>query len=580
MGILAVLVAGVAAGIFALQAGDGGLDRVEKPGEAGLLGHQRVPMRAGYIVGYVRDVNGRPVPGARVRLSGARRSVRASRSGHFALRAPSGRRVVVAQHRHYTRQSVATVLRRGRGARVDFSLAITAPARVAAANSADRLIVWTSCDELMQLRADQVRSWMRRGADGFVCQIGHLRGMGGTYDLKSGEWQRRLRASPAVRAAREGELLLYLAFYAVNYYNGRTPFEDWFDDRAWSREALPAVRDLAAAAGSMGFTGLAIDQELYPQQGEGTTATWSWRYPGNRRSEAAVRSKVKERGRQLMERMVDAYPGLELVAYDTQLPGNWQEKVQAEVNKLPDVFAPDVRIDLWDGLSSVQGYSAIRRMDAFFYKTPQLPGSSWDAALEFNANRVYSYLSRRFSNWSYASSRLHLSPFSWVDEGPSAWEKARDPQHVAEQLKAFKRWGAGGAFANYAHEQFGEFDYRPYAGALQQASKPAQVDQHPPKLAITSPPGARRVLAGETISLKGVASDDLAIRAVRWYDDRGRQGVARLVWKFAGDHDSGWNGEMRWSIDNLKIAPDATRITISAEDIKGLARQLSLAVVP
>ncbi|MGZ5391168.1 MAG: hypothetical protein ACXWD3_04810, partial [Mycobacterium sp.] len=82
----------------------------------------------------------------------------------------------------------------------------------------------------------------------------------------------------------------------------------------------------------MGFAGLAIDQELYPQEGGGQTASWSVRYPGNGHSEAAVRAKVNERGRQLMESMVGAYPGLELVAYDTPLPESWSAKVQADVN--------------------------------------------------------------------------------------------------------------------------------------------------------------------------------------------------------------------------------------------------------
>lgn len=576
----ALLAAVAAAVVIAMQGADPGPDRIEKPADAGALGRQQLPMPAGRIVGYVRDVNGRPVAGARVRLSDSQRSVRASRSGSFELSARPGRQIVVAEHHAYTRQSVATMLRRGNGARVDFSLAITATRRVAAANSADRLIVWIGCDQLVELRERELRSWLRRGADGFVCQLGHLQGLGGRHDLTDGQFGRRLRESPAARRAMDGELLLYLAFYAVNYYNARTPFEDWFDDRAWSREVLPAVRDVAAAARSLGFTGVAIDQELYPQKGGAETASWSWRYRGNRQGEAATRSKVKQRGRQLMQAMVGGYPGLELVAYDTQLPQNWQEKVQAEVNDLPDVFAGDVRIDLWDGLSSVEGYSAIRWMDAFFYKTPQLPGSSWDAALEYNANRIYSYLSRRFSNWSYASSRLHLSPFSWVDEGPSEWERARDPSDVADQLEAFKRWGAGGAFANYAYQQNGAFDYGPYAVALRRASRPALVDERPPELAITSPAGPRRVLAGETITLAGVARDDLAIRAVRWYDDRGRQGVARLTWRFSGDHDSGWDGEMRWSIDDLRIPEDAARITISAEDLKGLARQLRLVVVP
>jgi hypothetical protein len=35
---------------------------------------------------------------------------------------------------------------------------------------------------------------------------------------------------------------------------------------------------------------------------------------------------------------------------------------------------------------------------------------------------------------------------------------------------------------------------------------------------------------------------------------------------------------MSWSLDNLTIPPDAQRLTISAEDIHGLASQLQLIV--
>jgi hypothetical protein len=566
-------------------------DQSEEPSVSAVGADSRLPAPPGHIVGYVRDVNGGPVADARVRLAGRRGGVRASRSGRFELRVGPGRRTVVADHPAYTRQSVTTTLRHGRGERVDFSLAVTAPDRVSAANSADRLIMWTSCDDLAGLDEGELRRWIRRGVDGFVCQTRHLRGLGSSHSftgkrLPAGEayaLQRRLRRSPAVRRAREGKLVLYLGFWMSSFFNKRTPLADWFDERAWSRVVLPRVHDLAAAARSMGFAGIAVDQELYPQEGNVQTASWSWRYRKNRHSEAEVRAKVKQRGRELMQTMVRAYPGLELLAYDTQHPQNWQEKVQAEVNGLPDAFGPDVRIDLWDGLSSVEGYSAIRWMDAFFYKSPQLPGSSWDTALEYNANRIYSYLSRRLSNWSYASSRLHVSPFSWIDEGPgeTEFDDARSPQDVAEQLEAFKRWGTGGAFANYAYEDLGDFDYRPYVDALRRASRPALVDDSPPKLALTSPaPTPRRVAAGQTISLKGTASDNLGIRAVRWYDERGRQGVARLTWNFSGDATSGWDGEMSWSIDNLRVPRDTRRITISAEDIKGLAEELSLEVTP
>jgi hypothetical protein len=466
---------------------------------------------------------------------------------------------------------------------------VTTPDRVSVPNSAHTILMWIGCDELAELSDEDLRRWIRRGAGGFACQVRQLRGMGGDQkfsgkqgaSLRGQEYrlQRRLRRSPAVRRASAGKLLLYLGFYVTNYYNPNTPLKDWFDDPGWSRSVLPAVRDVAAAARSMGFAGVAVDQELYAQQEGVETASWSWNYPGNRHTEAEVRAKARERGRQLMGTMVSAFPQLEVVAYDTAVPETWEAKVSTDVHQAQNPFAESVAVDFWDGLSSVEGYSAIRWRDAVFYKTVHLFGASWDTALEYNANRIYSYLSRQFSNWAYASSRLHVSPFSWIDEGPSEFTKARDPGYVAEQLEAFRRWGAGGVFANYAYQDLRAFDYRPYEDALRGASAPEQVDRQPPKLAINSlPREANRVTAGEVVNFRGVASDDYAVRAVRWYDDRGREGVAQLTWNFSGDQQSGWKGEMSWSIDDLRIPRDASRITITAEDIKGLATQRQLTV--
>jgi hypothetical protein len=108
---------------------------------------------------------------------------------------------------------------------------------------------------------------------------------------------------------------------------------------------------------------------------------------------------------------------------------------------------------------------------------------------------------------------------------------------------------------------------------------PAQVDRRPPTLTITSPPGkSRGVRPGQTISLSGVAKDDFASRAVRWYDARGRQGAARMIWTYSGDQQSGWKGVTHWSIARLRVPTDDRWIAISAEDIHGLARDVRLVV--
>ena len=212
-------------------------------------------------------------------------------------------------------------------------------------------------------------------------------------------------------------------------------------------------------------------------------------------------------------------------------------------------------------MTSVDGYGAIRFFDSVFYKAPHR--GSWENALTYNANQLLATFSRRFSNWDYASGRVHVSPFSWIDDGPkpSSFDDARSPEHVAEQLLAFRKWGMGGEFANYAYAPLADFDYSPYVPAMQAGSKPGNVDGVAPTLELTD-------TAGPTI--EGTAHDNLAIRAVRWRDNRGQSGVARMNWEvLEGDYDSGYQWQTRWSFPAADISPAATRVELTAEDIKG-----------
>ncbi len=132
---------------------------------------------------------------------------------------------------------------------------------------------------------------------------------------------------------------------------------------------------------------------------------------------------------------------------------------------------------------------------------------------------------------------------------------------MTEQLLAFRKWGMGGEFANYAYAPLADFDYEPYVAALKAGSKPGRVDDVEPTLELTE-------TAGPTI--EGTAHDDLAIRAVRWRDNGGRSGVARMNWEVLdGDYDSGYEWQTRWSFAAADVSPAATRVEVIAEDIKG-----------
>jgi hypothetical protein len=543
----------------------------------------------GRITGYVRDVNGHPVAGARVRIGGMRRGTRANSRGRYVLRVPRGARALVAKQSAYATQAVRLTRRAVRGHRIDFSLAATRVESAAASNSADALIFWLDCSQVAEISAGELNRLVADGVDGFVCMAG-LHTMGGvnrfTGDVNASldgaayGLQRRLRGSAVAKLARRGRLRLYLGFKAADYFNPRTPFKEWFDDAEWSRSVLKPVRELAAAAGSLGFAGVALDQELYPGKDGAQTASWNWNYPGNNRSEQEVRAQVERRGRQLMGTMLAGYPGLELVAYDTMIAGTWADKVQEVVNDKFGVYRDDVRVDLWAGLSSVPGYAAIRWFDATFFKTPHI-GGDWSVALGDNANSTYSVLSRRFPNWDYASSRLHVTPFSWIDEGPNEgkFDDVREPNEVADQLAAFRDWGTGGMFGNYAYGRPSGFDYEPYVDAMRSASAPGLVDREPPELSVRSPAGGGAIDAtGDHLELAGTAHDNYAIRAVRWYDAKGRFGTAELTWEADDSLSPDRTWVTRWRVRDVPLSPGVNRIAVVAEDIKGLATVSRLTV--
>jgi hypothetical protein len=454
----------------------------------------------------------------------------------------------------------------------------TARAAVTQPNSADRLIMWTGCTDLVAMSDAELDSWKNRGVDGFACGVQWLRGMGGTQDftgdpsasLAGGnyELQRSLRDSRIGERMRARGMKGYLGVYLVNYFNDATPLKGWFDDTGWSGHVLPKLGDLAGAAKQLDLAGLAFDQELYSQEGGAQTATWNWNYPGNTHSEQEVRAKAKQRGRQLMTRLLREQPGIELLAYDVEFPQSWGELVQQKVNGAANVYAPRLDIDFWDGLSSVTGYGALRLADAYFYKVPHL--GTWDGAFQYAFNNLYAYLSRRLSNWGYASSRFFVSPFSWTDAGPSSdWERARPPDYVATQLEAFRKWGMGREFANYAYAPLQSFDYGPYTSAMQTASSPSVVDAEPPTLAIDDPP--TRPTRANSVAVAGTAHDNLAIRDVRWTNYRGGRGMASLTWQvLSGDYGVGYTWRTRWSIPALALGSGTNRITVTATDIKGL----------
>jgi hypothetical protein len=472
------------------------------------------------------------------------------------------------------------------------SMAIAAgDARALAPNSADRLIQWAKCSEVVSLSDAELDAAKERGVDGFVCMTGWLAGMGGDQEFtgnpnatlagSSYDLQRSIRDSRLGQRLAARGMKAYLGVYLGNHLNTATPLAEWFDDAAWATEVRPKLGNLAAAAKRLGFAGLAFDQELYQQVDGEQNATWGWKYPGNRRSESDVRAQATLRGRQLMQTLLQNFPGLEIAAYYVQLPANWVQVVQREVNDESDAFGDHLEADFWDGLTSVDGYGALRLYQAVFYKVPHL--GTWEGALQYEMNNTYAYLSRKLSNWDYAASRLHVTPFSWINPGPesTAWDDAQPVGEVSEQLDEFRRWGAGGEFADFVYGSLRKFDYSRYSAAMATASTPAVVDDSPPALEHGEPVQPDLTSPHPTTGASGTAGDDYAIRAVRWSTDHGAAGAARHEWKIdSGDPTEGpttWHTE--WTADGIPLAPGPNQVTFTAEDIHGLTTSRTVTVM-
>jgi hypothetical protein len=438
--------------------------------------------------------------------------------------------------------------------------------------AASRMVFWRNCYEVVGFSDAELDLLRDRGVGGFVCQTQHLRNLGGSEDFTADpnasltganhNLQRAIRDSKFVERAAARGMKLWLGVYFSNYYNHATPLAEWFDDTAWSTQVVPSLANLAGAARTLGFAGVAFDEEPY------YGGTWKWDYPGNTHTEAEVRAKVRERGAQMMQAIVGAYPRVEILDYWTYFPEGWQEYVQLQINGIQNHNAPKVQINLWDGLTSVPGYGPIVFLEAAFFKTWHVSGANWDTALSYHANRTMAYLSRNLSNWAYASGRIGVSPFAWIDSGRTAFEAARDPGYVATQLAAFRKWGMKGVFANYGQQPLNKFDYAPYAPGMRAATTPGEVDTQPPGLSITS---IQKTEHG--VHVTGSATDNLGMRSVRWQTGSA-SGAAPMTWVVtSGDYRTGYRWRMDWTAD-IPAAP-GQQIAFTAQDIKGLDTKIT-----
>jgi hypothetical protein len=436
---------------------------------------------------------------------------------------------------------------------------------------------WTKMSDLGSMTEAQLTQWHADGVGGFVGGTYWLWGMGGSNEMSGNpsavsgsnySLEEAIESSNIVTRVHALGMKLYLGFNLVNYFNTQTPLAEWFDDSAWDNTVIPAVQAAAAAAHMLGFDGIAMDQELYPQKGGAKTATWVWDYPGNTHTEAQVRGEAVLRGQQVMAAIVSVFPGVEIADYDASFPESWDADVRQQVKGDSSAFSKNLDVNFWDGMTSVDGYSGIWFYDEYFYKT-YAPASSWAQALSYEENSVYAYLSRNFSNWSYASSRVFATPSAWIDgdvANEGTYSAPRPPDYVAQQLQAFRDWGTGGAFAVFCYASLGQFDYSPYVPGIQAAATPGIVDTDPPTISVTG----QNSNSG-SLTLSGTAKDDDAIQYVSWSSSTGSAGTAQDTWQItSGSVSGGYRWQTVWTIPSIPIAPGPNVITITAVDTHGL----------
>jgi hypothetical protein len=497
-------------------------------------------------------------------------------------------------------------------------------------NAANRFIMYTGCTSVIGASDAQLDTWKSRGVGGFVCTFSKLKGLGGTEDwtgdpnaLATGAHgtQRSIRDTKIVDRLKARDMKVYMGLDVVDYYHNTSPFGGtggWVDDTWWNNTVIPAVAGFAGAAHLYGFDGVFFDQEMIGCKSGlpgGGCGDWVWNYNGNTASEATVRAKAKQRGQQLMTAMLAQFPQMELTVYDNRFPEDANSLIQQVVNKVPDTQQYEtVSADFWNGLTSVDGYKAIRFNDATFYKVAHIGG--FDDLIPYDYNRTFAYASRTFDNWDYLAPRFFISPFIWISQNsgnpdsspPNRGEPFsyyRGDQYVYNQMQTFRKWGMGGEFWNFSfssifppdsgwnysgpnpdHPAFSVtidgkvYNYPGYPGnvnnpsnvsAMQAAAKPGIVDSTPPTLNITSPANGSSV-GSATATVSGNTTDNMAIHYVKWSNNRGGSGFAPMTWKATSCHCSSpysWVWQMDWSA-NIPLQSGANIITVTSFDIKDL----------
>ena len=154
-----------------------------------------------------------------------------------------------------------------------------------------------------------------------------------------------------------------------------------------------------------------------------------------------------------MTALLDGFPGVEMLLYHFRCRARGRDGREEGPRPSGGVCDDLVHLDFWDGMTSVEGYRAIRYFDDIFYKMTHTVGALGQRLHLRLQSAVFPAVARvlELGLRLLAVSTGRRSPGSTRAPGESAYDDAKPPEYVAEQLQAMSRWGMGGEFANYVY---------------------------------------------------------------------------------------------------------------------------------
>ena len=396
--------------------------------------------------------------------------------------------------------------------------------------------MWIGVDDLLSMSSADLTQWSQEGIGGFAANVGLLTGMGGTQKFTA-DPNADLSSSPYVIEDQ---------FEELQYCGGGSRPGD---------EALPGPRPHELLQHRYAIGGLVRRFGLVQHR--------SSRCRRTRRCGPPVGLRRYRHGRRVVSgsgKRQDRHLGVELPwAIPTRrskpekrsccggsnswprfckpsrtcrspttppgspTPGTPMSSIRARMSRTP-MTRTSTSIS-WDGMTSVDGYAGIWFYDETFNKDTGLTSGNaqtWNSALTYEYNSLFSLFSQDFTNWSYAADHVFLSPSAWIDgdvANEGQWAAPRSPAYVATQLQAFRNLGNGRRVHRLRICLAERLRLQPLRQCPAGRCDARAVDGTPPALSIVN-----ETTTGNTVSLSGTSSDSYAIRDVRYTSSSGASG--------------------------------------------------------